>query len=87
MKPINLKQFAKLNVALVQERATLLARLQEIDTALGGAPAAIPGPLPAPAPAKKKGKRKMSAAGRAAIAAAAKARWAKVKVAKAKAAK
>jgi hypothetical protein len=88
MKKNILKQYAKLRTSLEQECAALLARLQEIDAALGGAPATSTIPLPAPAqapapaPAKGNGKRKMSAAGRAAIAAAAKARWAKVNAAK-----
>ena len=52
-------------------------KIQEIETALSGKPAAETGPVMVDKPSKKK--RKLSAAGRAAISAAGKRRWARAK--------
>lgn len=89
MKNSTLKKFAVLRAALMRERANVVARLAELNTALGGSvsPATIETPeTPAPPRGKPGGKpkRKISAAGRAAIAAAARARWARARAAQAK---
>ena len=78
----DIKKFINLQKALVQERATIQARLQQINQALSGSS----GPA-ASAVAKKRGrpkgvkrgKRTMSAEARARIAEAQKKRWAKAK--------
>jgi hypothetical protein len=80
MKDI-LKQFAKLQKSLAEEKAKVESRLAEIDQVLGSsaqveAPVVKASPA-APVVSKVNGRRTMSAAGRARIIAAQKARWAK----------
>ena len=82
----DIKTFINLHKALVEERATLQTRLQQIDQALSGSSGTA-----AAGVTKKRGrpkgartaKRKMSPEARARIAAAQKKRWAKVKSKKA----
>lgn len=83
-KTDSLKQYVSLRQSLLNEKKTLEARLQSINTALNGAfkTAGPKAAAAATAPVAKK-KKGMSAAGRARIAAAQRARWAKVKAAKA----
>lgn len=79
-KTDSLKQYVSLRQSLLNEKKTLEARLQSINSALNGVAKAAAANV---APVAKKKKGGMSAAGRARIAAAQKARWAKVKAAKA----
>ena len=78
MKHDILKQFASLQKALTEEKASLEARLQELNRVLGAESSASASETAdsGVSPAGKK-KRTMSAAGRAKIIAAQKARWAK----------
>ena len=82
----DIKTFINLHKALVEERATLQTRLQQIDQALSGssgtAAAGVTKKRGRPKGVKR-GKRKMSPEARARIAAAQKQRWAKVKSKKA----
>ena len=77
-------KFSRLHAALVNEKANIEARLNEIAKVLGGGHSTATATASIPATKERK-KRKMSAAGKAAIVAAQKARWAKIKAAKAKA--
>ncbi len=93
----SVQQFTALRTALMSERETLQARLQQIDSALSGAalspesapkrrgrpPGKAKQTMSTSAPAKKP-RRKMSAEARAKIGAAQKLRWAKTNAAKAK---
>ena len=74
-----LKKFVKMRASLEQERAKLLARLNEIQAALGTAEAASTPSTEAPV--SRKPKRTFSTVGRASLAA--KARWAKFRAEKA----
>ncbi|MBI3880336.1 MAG: hypothetical protein HY301_09780 [Verrucomicrobia bacterium] len=47
MKSASVKQFLALRESLQSERATILARLREIDRALGGVSASVPAAAPA----------------------------------------
>ena len=78
-KTDSLKQYVSLRQSLLNEKKTLEARLQSINSALNGVAKAAAANV---APVAKKKKGGMSAAGRARIAAAQRARWAKVKAAK-----
>jgi hypothetical protein len=53
----SLQQYKALRDALLKERATLRARLQQIESALGDAPAAEAAPTPAAAPAAAPARR------------------------------
>lgn len=87
MKSDPLDQFINLRKALLEEKAGHLARLAQIDKALGTDTVAVQPlketriPVSAPVSGVEKPKRKMSKAARAKIAAAQKARWAKAKLA------
>ena len=74
----NLKQFVQLRQQLQQERASLQARLTEIDRALGQS---APIPAPSPAPAAPAPKKWFSDATIAKMRASQQARWAKKGVA------
>ena len=89
MKTDPLNQFINLRKSLLEEKAGHLARLTQIDRALGD-PTAVAKPVPTRAPASAPAqpalvtevpKRKVSKASRAKMAAAQKARWAKTKAA------
>ena len=81
----DIKTFINLHKALVEERATLQTRLQQIDQALSGSSGTAAAGVKKRGRPKgvKRGKHKMSAEARARIAEAQKKRWAKVKSKKA----
>ena len=84
MKDKSIQVYINAQRELIQERASLVAQIADIDKVLGGrgAAATLAAPKSAnPRPAKKatKTKRTMSPEARAKISAAAKKRWAKVK--------
>ena len=76
----DLSKYLALKIALVNEKATLEARLTAINKVLGGdVSVATASPILAAPTTTPKGKRTFSAATKAKMAAAQKARWAKLK--------
>lgn len=78
-----IKKFVVLHKALIEERASIQERLEQINKALSGTPATTPTTKIRSHRKGRRGKRKMSSEARARIAEAQKKRWGKVKSRKA----